>query len=153
MHCCIQFWTKFEQIKWPWWVPQDDNRFNLLQGLLEIKKWGSLQKDKVDNTNEWVTWWWANEKSKEQGPFFATNRLGRNPQSITQDIKDYHCVNWSWHPFVGTGKKNGTKELAFLQDLELKTKPLLNTCSGCLSGQADSFLKKLASRLNFIMKH
>jgi hypothetical protein len=53
---------------------------------------------------------------------------------------------WNWY-------KNGTRELAFLQDLELKTKPLLNTCSGCLGGQVDSFLKKLASRLNFIMKY
>jgi hypothetical protein len=53
---------------------------------------------------------------------------------------------WNWH-------KNGTKELAFLQDLELKTKPLLNTCSGCLGGQVDSFFKKLASRVNFIMKY
>jgi len=61
-------------------------------------------------------------------------------------------------PWTGAGTlllelAQGTKELAFLQDLELKTKPLLNTFSGCLGGQVDSFLKKLASRLNFIMKY
>ncbi len=43
--------------------------------------------------------------------------------------------------------------LAFVQDLELKTKPLLNTCSGYLGGQVHSFLTMLASRLNFIMKY
>jgi hypothetical protein len=58
-------------------------------------------------------------------------------------------------PLTGAGTlllelaQEWTKELDFLQDLELKMKPLLNTCSGCLGGQVDSFLKKLASRLNF----
>ncbi len=46
--------TNFKQIERPWWVPQDDSWFDPLHKLLEIKKWGSLQKDKVDNTNEWV---------------------------------------------------------------------------------------------------
>jgi hypothetical protein len=48
--------TIFEQIKRPWRFPQDDNRFNPLRGLLKIKKWGTLQKNKVDNTNEWAAW-------------------------------------------------------------------------------------------------
>ncbi len=46
--------TISKQIEQPWQVPQDNNRFNPLHGLLEIRKWGSLQKDKVDNTNERV---------------------------------------------------------------------------------------------------
>jgi hypothetical protein len=33
--------------------------------LLKIRKWGNLQKDKVDNTYEWAAWQWANEKKKE----------------------------------------------------------------------------------------
>jgi hypothetical protein len=56
--------TIFKQIERPWKIPQDDNQFDLLRGLLKIKKWGILQKDKVDNTNEWATWWWANAKIK-----------------------------------------------------------------------------------------
>jgi hypothetical protein len=39
--------TTFEQIKWPWWVPQDDNQFDPLCGLLRIRKLGTLEKDKV----------------------------------------------------------------------------------------------------------
>jgi hypothetical protein len=46
--------TISKQIEQPWQVPEDDNKFDPLRGLLEIKKWGSLQKDKVDNTNEQV---------------------------------------------------------------------------------------------------
>jgi hypothetical protein len=34
--------TIFKQIERPWQVPQDDNRFDPLRGLLEIRKWGSL---------------------------------------------------------------------------------------------------------------
>jgi hypothetical protein len=34
----------FEQIKWPWLIPQDDNQFDLLHELLKIRKWGNLQK-------------------------------------------------------------------------------------------------------------
>jgi hypothetical protein len=45
----------FEQIKQPWPIPQDDNSFEPLHKLLKIKKWGILQKDKVDNTYEWGT--------------------------------------------------------------------------------------------------
>ncbi len=62
-------------------------------------------------------------------------------------------------PYIGTGTlllelaQEWSKELAFLQDLELKKKTLLNICSGCLGGQVDFFLKKLATRLNFIMKY
>ncbi len=82
--------TIFEQIKQPWRVFQDNHRFYPLWGLLEIKKWGSLQKDKVDNTYEWAIWWWASKKTKEQGPFIATKGLRQNPQSIAHDIKDYH---------------------------------------------------------------
>jgi hypothetical protein len=44
--------------------------------LLEIKKWGNLQKDKVDNIDEWAAWRWANEKTKKQTSFIATNKLG-----------------------------------------------------------------------------
>jgi hypothetical protein len=39
--------TIFKQIERPWQVPQDNSRFDLLRELLKIKKWGSLQKDKV----------------------------------------------------------------------------------------------------------
>jgi hypothetical protein len=70
----------FKQIKQPWQVPQDDHRFDPLHGLLEIMKWGILQKEKVDNIDEWFAWQWANEKTKEQGPFIATNRPRRNSQ-------------------------------------------------------------------------
>jgi hypothetical protein len=53
-------------------------------------KWDNLEKDKVDNTYEWVDWQWVNEKTKEQSPFIAMNKPRQNPQSIAQDIKDYH---------------------------------------------------------------
>jgi hypothetical protein len=33
--------------------------------MLKIKKWHTLQKDKVDNTNEWSAWQWENVKTKE----------------------------------------------------------------------------------------
>jgi hypothetical protein len=46
--------TIFEQIKQPWRILENDCRFDPLSGLLEIKKWGNLQKDKMDNTYEWV---------------------------------------------------------------------------------------------------
>jgi hypothetical protein len=46
--------TISKQIEQPWQVPQDDGRFNPLHGLLKIRKWGSLQKNKVDNTHEWT---------------------------------------------------------------------------------------------------
>jgi hypothetical protein len=46
--------TIYNQIKQPWGVPQYDNRFDPLHGLLKIRKWGSLQKDKMDITYEWV---------------------------------------------------------------------------------------------------
>jgi hypothetical protein len=59
--------------------------------LLKIKKWGTLQK-KMDNKDEWFVWWWGNEKTKKQGSFIATNMPRRNPQLISQDIKDYHLV-------------------------------------------------------------
>jgi hypothetical protein len=62
------------------------------------------------------------------------------------------CPGLQLAPFCWNWNKNGTEELAFLQDLELKTKPLLNTCLGSLGGQVDSFLRKLASRLN-LMKY
>ncbi len=39
--------TIFEPKGQPWQIPQDDNRFDLLCNLLEIKKWGILQKDEV----------------------------------------------------------------------------------------------------------
>jgi hypothetical protein len=67
--------TISKQIERPWQVPQDDRRFDSLYGLLEIRKWGILEKDKMDNTNEWVAWRWANKKTKEQGPFIAMNKL------------------------------------------------------------------------------
>ncbi len=57
----------------------------------------------------------------------------------------------NWPPVLGTGTR--TEELAFLQDLELKTKTLLNTCSVSIGGQVDSFVKKLASRLNLVNFH
>ncbi len=39
--CYIQFLdTIFKQIKQPWQILQDDNQFDLLLTLLEIKKWG-----------------------------------------------------------------------------------------------------------------
>jgi hypothetical protein len=47
--------------------------------LLKIRKWGNIQKNKVDNIDEWATWQWINEKTKEQGPFIATNRPRQNP--------------------------------------------------------------------------
>jgi hypothetical protein len=78
--------TISKQIKQPWQVPQDDNSFNPLHGLLEIMKWGNLQKYKVDNTNEWAAYQWANEKTKEQGPFIAMSKPRQNPQSIAQDF-------------------------------------------------------------------
>ncbi len=60
--------------------------------MIKIKEWGNLQKDKVDNTNEWVAWQWANENMKELGPFIAKRRSRRNPQLIEHDIKNYHWV-------------------------------------------------------------
>jgi hypothetical protein len=39
--------TIYKQIEGPWWVPHDDNQFDPLHGLLKIRKWGSLQKDKI----------------------------------------------------------------------------------------------------------
>ncbi len=71
--------TIFEQIERPSQVPQDDYKFDLLCGLLEIRKWGNIQKNKVDNTDGWATWQWRNEKTKEQGPFIATNKPRQNP--------------------------------------------------------------------------
>jgi hypothetical protein len=47
--------TISKQIKQPWQVLQDDNLFDPLRRLIEIKKWESLQKDKVDNIDEWAT--------------------------------------------------------------------------------------------------
>ncbi len=44
----------------------------------------------MDNTNEWATWRWANEKTKEQSPFIAKQGPRPNPQLIEYDIKDYH---------------------------------------------------------------
>jgi hypothetical protein len=58
--------------------------------LLKIKKWGIVQKNKVDNTNEWATWRWANAKTKQQSPYIVKKRL--NPKFIKQDIKDYYCT-------------------------------------------------------------
>jgi hypothetical protein len=29
---------------------------------------GQFTKKKVNNIDEWATWWWANEKMKKQGP-------------------------------------------------------------------------------------
>jgi hypothetical protein len=46
--------TISKQIERPWQVPQDDYRFDPLYGLLEIRKWGILEKEKMDNTDEWV---------------------------------------------------------------------------------------------------
>jgi hypothetical protein len=43
----------------------------------EIKH--STQK-KVNNTNEWVVWGWANEKMKKKSSFIAKKRP--NPKSI-----------------------------------------------------------------------
>jgi hypothetical protein len=57
--------TISEQIKQLWRVPQDDRRINPLHGLLEIFKWGNLQKDKVDNIDEWATLQWKNKKIKK----------------------------------------------------------------------------------------
>jgi hypothetical protein len=66
--------TTSKQIEQPWRVPQDDNRFDPLHGLLGIRKLGTLQKNKVDNTNEWAAWHSANENTKQQGPFIAKQR-------------------------------------------------------------------------------
>jgi hypothetical protein len=39
-----------------WQIPlKDDTQFDYLNRSLEIKKWGILPKNKVNNTNEWVT--------------------------------------------------------------------------------------------------
>ncbi len=48
--------TIFKQIERPWRVPQDDHKFDLLRGLLKIRKWGNLHKNKVDKKDEWSTW-------------------------------------------------------------------------------------------------
>jgi hypothetical protein len=37
----------FKLKEWPWWILQDDIQFDPLRKLLEIRKWGILQKDKV----------------------------------------------------------------------------------------------------------
>ncbi len=60
--------------------------------MIKIKKWGNLQKDKVDNIDEWVAWRWTNEKMKELGPFIAKRRPRQNPQLIEHDIKKHHWV-------------------------------------------------------------
>jgi hypothetical protein len=39
--------TTSKQIKQLWRVPQDDNQFDPLCGLLKIRKLGTLEKDKV----------------------------------------------------------------------------------------------------------
>jgi len=46
--------TISKQIKQPWQVIQDDNLFDPLCGLIEINIWESLQKEKVDNIDEWA---------------------------------------------------------------------------------------------------
>ncbi len=71
--------TISKQIKQPWQVPENDCKFDLLRGLLEIRKLGNLQKDKVDNTYEWANWQWANEKTKEKGSFIDINKPRQNP--------------------------------------------------------------------------
>jgi hypothetical protein len=43
--------------------------------LLEIRKWGSHKKNKMDNIDEWAALWWANKKTKEYSPFIAMNKL------------------------------------------------------------------------------
>ncbi len=53
LHSVLDIISK--EIKQPRQVLQDDNLFDPLWGLIEIKKWESLQKDKVDNTDEWAT--------------------------------------------------------------------------------------------------
>jgi hypothetical protein len=40
--------TIFEPKRQPWQILQDDNQFDLLRKLLKNRKWGILQKDKVD---------------------------------------------------------------------------------------------------------
>ncbi len=42
----------------------------------------------MDNTNEWVTWGWANANMKQQNPYIAKRRP--DPKYIKHDIKDYH---------------------------------------------------------------
>ncbi len=39
--------TIFEPKERPWQIPQDDNQFDPLRKLLEIRKWDILQKDKM----------------------------------------------------------------------------------------------------------
>jgi hypothetical protein len=51
---------------------------------------GQIKKNKVDNTDEWAAWWWANAKTKQWSPYIVKKRL--NPKFIKQDIKDYHCT-------------------------------------------------------------
>jgi hypothetical protein len=46
--------TISKQIEEPWQIRHNDNWFDPLCKLLEIRKWGSLQKDKVDNIDEWA---------------------------------------------------------------------------------------------------
>jgi hypothetical protein len=58
--------TIFEQREWPWRVLKDNHRFNPLHGLLEIKKWDSLQKNKVDNTYEWPLSDWQTKRQKNK---------------------------------------------------------------------------------------
>jgi hypothetical protein len=57
--------TILEQIEQPWRVPQDDHRINPLRGLLKKFKWGNLQKDKVDNIDEWAALRWKNKMIKK----------------------------------------------------------------------------------------
>jgi hypothetical protein len=45
LHSVLDIITK--PMEQPWQIPQDDNRFDLLFKLLEIRKWGILQKEKV----------------------------------------------------------------------------------------------------------
>jgi len=52
LHSILDIISK--QIKKPWKVLQDYNQYDPLHELIEIKKWESLQKDNVDNTDEWV---------------------------------------------------------------------------------------------------
>jgi hypothetical protein len=41
---------------------------------------GHFGKKGKDDTYEWVTWQWANAKTKQQSPYIAMKRM--NPKSI-----------------------------------------------------------------------
>jgi hypothetical protein len=44
----------------------------------------------VDNIYEWVVWWWANAKMKEQNSYIIKKRPRQNSQLIKEDKNIYH---------------------------------------------------------------